>query len=196
MKVLLNILLPLLLFVFASPALAEVYLTKEQALDLILGSGLEHRYDPKPIDDHLTEELDAGSLLGEKSSTAHFFIGIKDGKVTGYALIDNEVGKHLPITYIVGISPEGKVTRVEMMVFREVRGWEARERSFLGQFDGKKSGDDLRVGSAVRHVSGATLSSKAIAKGIGRAIFLWNHFYGSSSGMAKAAGSVAESVNK
>lgn len=187
MKVLQSTFIFLLLLVFAAPALAQVYLTKEQALNLVLGSGTKHRYDPKLIDDRLTEELDSGSLLGEVSRTAHFFIGTKDDKVTGYALIDNEVGKHLPITYIVGISPEGKVTRVEMMVFREVRGWEARERNFLKQFDEKASGEDLRVGSAIRHVSGATLSSKAMAKGVGRALFLWEHFYGSTAGAAIAA---------
>ncbi len=164
-------------FVPSCGAVAEVYLSKDQALDLILGHETEHSYDPKTIDESLAQELEEQSLRGQDSKQAHFFVAKKDGKVTGYALIDEEVGKHLPITYIVGISPAGQVTRVEMMVFREVRGWEARERAFLGQFDGKSEGADLKIGGAVRHVSGATLSSKAIAKGVGRALFLWNHFY-------------------
>ena len=66
---------------------------------------------------------------------------------------------------------------MEMMIFREVRGWEARERTFLQQFEGRDERSDLKVGQGIRHVSGATLSSKAIAKGTARALYLWSHFY-------------------
>lgn len=156
---------------------AEVYLTKDQALDLVLGADTEHQYDPKPIDAGLHKLLKEQSLGGEDSIKANFFIAKKDGQVSGYALIDEEIGKHLPITYIVGLSTEGKITRVEMMIFREVRGWEARERTFLQQFEGRRELSELKVGEGIRHVSGATLSSKAIAKGTARAVFLWEHFY-------------------
>ena len=156
---------------------AEVYLTKDQALDLVLGVDTEHLYDPKLIDSGLHEQLEEKSLGGEDSTKANFFVAKKDGQVSGYALIDEEIGKHLPITYIVGISTEGKITRIEMMIFREVRGWEARERTFLQQFEGRRERNELKVGQEIRHVSGATLSSKAIAKGAARALFLWEYFY-------------------
>ncbi len=162
----------------AVPARAEIYLTVDQALDLILGKDTAHPADPRDVSEELQEKLQDEGLLSGEMKRANFYRGEKDGKVTGYALIDNEVGKHLPITYIVGISPEGKVTRVEMMVFREVRGWEARERSYLEQFEGKGQEDEMQVGKSIKNVSGATLSCKAFAKGVRRALALWQHFYG------------------
>jgi Na+-translocating ferredoxin:NAD+ oxidoreductase RnfG subunit len=159
---------------------AEVYLSQDQALDVVFGKECVRTYDPKEISSDLAEKLDDKGLLAEpEGKKAHFFVcKNKEGAVTNYALIDAEVGKHLPITYIVGISPKGEVTKVEMMVFREVRGWEVRERSFMRQFEGKKEDDDLRIGRGISNISGATLSARAMAKGVERALFLWRYFYG------------------
>ena len=164
-----------------APAAAEVYLTKEQALILVLGADTEQSYEPKPLDPELTARIEERGLLGERKEQAHFFVARRNGAISGYALIDSEVGKHLPITYIVGFTPTGQVTRVEMMVFREVRGWEARERRFMAQFEGKGSSDRLQIGAGLKNVTGATLSSRAIAKGVQRALLLWQHFYGDKS---------------
>lgn len=163
---------------FAAPARAEVYLTKEQALALVLGADCEQSYEPRPIDSALNGQLEERGLLGERKDQSHFFVAKRNGQIAGYALIDSEVGKHLPITYIIGFTPTGQVSRVEMMVFREVRGWEARERRFMAQFEGKGATDRLQVGAGLKNVTGATLSSRAIAKGVQRGLFLWQHFYG------------------
>ena len=161
-----------------STAFADVYLTKDQALSLVLGDDTEKTYEPQSLDKPLYADLAQRGLVGEQKAQAHFFVAKRDGQVTGYALIDSEVGKHLPITYIVGFSPDGLVSRVEMMVFREIRGWEARERRFMAQFEGRRSGDKLQIGGSLKNVTGATLSSRAIAKGVQRALFLWQRFYG------------------
>lgn len=168
-------------FSAAAPAAAEVYLTKEQALALVLGAENEQAYEPKPLDAALHAQLDERGLLGERKDQAHFFVGRRNGTISGYALIDSEVGKHLPITYIIGFTPTGQVSRVEMMVFREVRGWEARERRFMAQFEGKESSDKFQIGAGLKNVTGATLSSRAIAKGVQRGLLLWQHFYGDKS---------------
>lgn len=158
----------------------EVYLSKEEALSLVLGKDTEHLYVPKKLDAQIQQKLeDLGLALATEE--AHFFVAKKGSAVTGYALIDSEIGKHLPITYIVGISPEGKVSRVEMMIFREVRGWEARERQFMVQFENKGRSDNLKIGSALRNVSGATLSSIAISKGVKRALTLWEYYFGNNT---------------
>ena len=149
-------------------AIAEVYLSKEQALELVLGSDVEHKHQPMVLTSDQQEELSKLGLLAGEMPKAHFFVGNKSGQVTGYALIDQEVGKHLPITYIVGLDLNGQVTRVEMMVFREVRGWEARERQFVSQFQGKKFGDSFGVGNNIKHITGATLSCRHVTDGVRR----------------------------
>lgn len=168
---------------------AEVYLTKEQALKLVLGADCQVRYEPRALSAELRERIDELGLLGENEKQAHFFSCSRDGKVSGYALIDSEVGKHLPITYIVGISPAGKATRVEVMVYREEIGWEVRDRDFLKQFEDKSLLDNLKLGQSVRHISGATISSRSLTVGVKRALFLWETFYGSNQELSKHAAS-------
>ncbi len=171
----------LLFVLFPCASTAEIYLTQDQALDIILESDTEHIYDPKPVSAEVAQMLRERKLeTSQPQKTAHFFVGKRNGLVTGYALIDNEIGKHLPITYIVGISPAGKVTRVEMMVFREIRGWEPRERRFMKQFEEKSKDDTLKVGDSIRNVTGATLSARAITKGVSRALLLWQNYYGTT----------------
>lgn len=161
-----------------SVAHADVYLTKEQALQSVFGFDCEQSYDPKVISPELKKKLLTQGLWGEEKENAHFFLCTQSGVVTAYALIDSEVGKHLPLTYVVGISPSGVVTKVELMVFREIRGWEVREKRFMAQFEEKTRTDKIEIGETISNVSGATLSAQAMTKGVRRALVLWHDFYG------------------
>lgn len=159
----------------------QVFLEKDAALDLVLGRECERKYDPHKLDDDFIralEEKDAwtdGS--GDSTRTAHFFVCSKNGSVSGYALIDQEVGKHQPITYIVGLTPEGTVSRVEIMVFREIRGGEVRRPDFVAQYQHKTFKDRLTVGEQITNIAGATYSTRSISRGVRRALLAWQHFY-------------------
>ena len=162
------------------PAQADyVYLTKDEALKLVLGSDSEISYQPRSIPKELQVELQSAGVATEDLETTHLFIGSKSGKLTAFAFIDTQIGKHLPITFIVGVSPEGQVTRTEIMVYREKYGSQVREPAFLQQFSGKTVDDELRISEAgMRHVTGATISSKSISIGVRRNLKIWEYFFG------------------
>ncbi|MCK6549109.1 FMN-binding protein [Myxococcota bacterium] len=124
-------------------------------------------------------EGDAGrdaltKLLGYAPAKRSYvvFVARTGAKVDGYAVIDDELGQHQPITFGVKLSPDGAVERAEIMVYREGYGAEVREARFRRQFTGKTAADRLRLGDDVVAISGATLSSKAMATGIRRAAAL------------------------
>ena len=165
----------------STPGYAQVYLNRDQALDLACRREEIKEYDPQVVTSEIAKLLDKKNLGEEEKDIAHFFKCRNGEVITGYALIDGEIGKHMPITYIVAINTEGKISRVEMMVFRETIGSEARERAFMSQFEGKDLTDNLSIGSGIRNVTGATLSARAIAKGVKRALFLWEQFYGGNN---------------
>src|SRR5437879_8329481 len=75
------------------------------------------------------------------------------------------------------MSPEGNVTEVAVMVCRESRGGEVKEKRFLRQFRGKTAGDPIRINQDILNYTGATLSSKALARGVKRAVLLLDVFY-------------------
>ncbi len=181
MNLILYICTLVILLTFPGPILGQdqVYLSKDDALNLVLGEDSVKEYEPKKLTDSVKNTPELKQYTLKDKDSAHFFVAKKGGNVSGYALIDEEVGKHLPITYIVGISPEGKVTRIEVMVFREIIGWEIKDRRFLAQYESKTISDDLRIGRSLKNISGATLSAQAISRGTERALALWRYFYSS-----------------
>jgi hypothetical protein len=103
-----------------------------------------------------------------------FYVASSGGQIDGYALIDEEKGEHLPITFAVKLSPDGHVQRQEVVVYREARGDEVRDESFRRQFVGKSAHDACAVDGDIVAVSGATISSRAMAVGVKRALVLFD----------------------
>lgn len=115
-------------------------------------------------------------LLGYvlKKTSYTLYIAKTGEHVDGYAILDEENGQHLPISFAVKLSPSGAVERQEVMVYRERYGDEVRDPRFRQQFVGKTAADPLRPGEEVIAVSGATISSRAMALGVRRALVLFD----------------------
>jgi thiamine biosynthesis lipoprotein len=161
----------------AVPASGEVYVNEAQALAIILGEKAVVRKEQKTLDEALRTKLERASNLRFPESSYTFFIATRDGQAEKFAIQMNEIGKTEPITFMVGMSPEGKVTEVVIMVFRENRGWEVKEKRFLNQFRGKTLHNSIRVDEDIINYTGATLSSKAVARGVKKALLLLDAFY-------------------
>lgn len=161
----------------AVPASGEVYLNEAQAVAIILGEKAVVRKEQKTLDEALRTKLERASNLRFPESSYTFFIASRDGQAEKFAIQMNEIGKTEPITFMVGLSPEGKVTEVVIMVFRENRGWEVKEKRFLNQFRGKTLHNSIRVDEDIINYTGATLSSKAVARGVKKALFLLDALY-------------------
>jgi hypothetical protein len=89
-------------------------------------------------------------------------------RLLGLFVVDHVIGKHLYIDYAVALDPTGRVMRVEILQYRESYGGEVREPGWLAQFAGKTSSNPLKVGSDIRNISGATLSSLHVTEGVKR----------------------------
>ncbi len=89
-------------------------------------------------------------------------------RLLGLFVVDHVIGKHLYIDYAVALDPTGRVMRVEILQYRESYGGEVREPGWLAQFAGKTSSSPLKVGSDIRNISGATLSSLHVTEGVKR----------------------------
>jgi len=90
--------------------------------------------------------------------------------VVGYALVDEVVGRTEPITYLVAVTPEAVVLGVDLLTFRESHGYQVQRPSWRAQFRGLRLGERLRLGRAIDTLSGATLSARAITRGVRRVL--------------------------
>src|SRR5919197_2081790 len=66
------------------------------------------------------------------------FTAKKGESILGYAVIVEEIGKHRPITFVVGIGTDRKIKDAALMVYREAYGGEGRDRPVLWEYKGKK----------------------------------------------------------
>jgi Na+-translocating ferredoxin:NAD+ oxidoreductase RnfG subunit len=168
----------LVVIVLLAMAPAETLLTQEQALKVVFPRSESVQPETKVLTAEQRSELENNTGLRFPEAEYPTFVAKSKNATDGYAVILNEIGKHENITFIVGVSPKGKVLEVAIMEYRESRGSEVKEQRFLKQFRGKTSSDPIRVNQDIVNYTGATLSSYAIARGVRRALALTHLFYG------------------
>jgi len=86
---------------------------------------------------------------------------------TGY--LDTHVVRTMPETILVTVKPDGTLGGVEVVAFGEPEDYLPR-RNWLKLFTGRRLGDDLTVGRGLAHVTGATLTTRAIADSVRRVL--------------------------
>jgi thiamine biosynthesis lipoprotein len=170
----------------AIPASGQVFLNEAQALRTIFGDDVVARREAKSLPEIERKKLEASTGLHFPEPSYSFLVVERQSRLVGYALVLDEIGKSEPITTMVGITPDGRVSDVAVMVFRESRGWEVKEKRFLRQFHGKRIGDPIQIDRDIINYSGATLSSKGLARAVKRSLQLFQVFY---SGAAPRSGS-------
>lgn len=162
------------------PEHVKVYFTPEQALGRVFaGADRQWQENWEPTADEraaLAGRL--GLQVPETSFTFHR--AARAGRELGWALVLEEKGRFKPITFLVHIGADRRVETVLVMVYRESRGDAVRRARFLGQFIGKDGDDPLRLNRDVVGISGATLSSRALAAGVRKALVLTEARYGGS----------------
>ena len=159
----------------ARPARADqVYFTPRDLLADFFRSSQNVTYKKVQLDDVEKQKLQQRLGYAPAKSNYTFYVATSGARVDGYAFLDEEKGEHLPITFAVKLSPQGKVLRQEIVVYREARGDEVRDERFRAQFVGKSATDAIEAGEDIVAVSGATISSRAMAVGVKRAVVLFD----------------------
>ncbi len=94
----------------------------------------------------------------------------QSGKVLGWVVVDNVVGKFELITYAVGVGVDGAIRQVEILSYRESHGAEIRLPAWRAQFVGKTAQSGLMPGKDIANISGATLSCTHVSDGVRRVL--------------------------
>jgi hypothetical protein len=162
---------------------AEVFLTEEEALKLMFPKSERIRKDVIRLTSEKKVQIE--ERIGWKFPEESFevFIGETGSQVDGYALIQNTIGKHKHMTYIVGVDNNGACTDVELLVFREAKGSEVRTKRFNVQYEGKTVYDPIRINKDIINISGATMSVRSLSAGVKRVLVLVDEYYLKPAGL-------------
>ena len=83
-----------------------------------------------------------------------------------YALMDNVIGKSMPITFLVILNNEGTILAAEVIKYREAYGSDVGNKNWLAQFTNSTNTSQFTVGKNIDGISGATISVNSLSKGI------------------------------
>jgi len=97
----------------------------------------------------------------------HYWIIERSGKLN-YALLDNTMGKTMPITFLVIFDDKMEIIHSSIIKYRESYGGEVSGKRWLAQFDGKKCNSIYKFSKEIDGITGATLSVKSITRGINK----------------------------
>jgi hypothetical protein len=162
-----------------SPLLASaqegIFLKEEEAPKAVFPDATSFLRKVIPSNDELKDKIKQrmGKTLTSLWEDSYVtFVAKKGETILGYAVIVEEIGKHRPITFIVGVGSDHKIKDAALMVYREAYGGEVRDRRFLQQYKGKQLKDPLLPYRDIQNVSGATMSVEAIGRGSKKALAL------------------------
>ncbi len=140
---------------------ARVFMTQQQAIASAFPSGT-----------HVVRQTFFLTKLqvdaARKSSGVDFtdqlvvrYTGFSGATLVGYAYFDSHRVRTLPETVMVVLTPDSRVDRVTILSFDEPPDYLPKKR-WLDQFKSRKLDDELSLNRAVRPISGASLSGRAI----------------------------------
>lgn len=154
----------------ASPAVAKVFLTQDEALKLAFPGAVVVRRTAFLTE---AEQKEAAALSGglPPSALAVAYVATKDGRLAGTAYFDTHVVRTLAETLMVAVDPGGRITRIEVLSFSEPEDYLPREH-WYAQFPGRGLDDELSIKRGIRPVSGATLTARATTEAARRVLAL------------------------
>lgn len=156
---------------------AEVFMSEEDAVKIMLPKSQQVRKEVLRLTAAQKDTVE--QRIGWKFPEDAFdlYIGETNGKVDGYAMVHNTIGKHKHMTYMVGVDGKGECTDVELLVFREAKGSEVGRKRFNSQYEGKTVSDPIRINKDIINLSGATMSVRSISAGVKRVLVLVDELY-------------------
>ena len=99
----------------------------------------------------------------------------ESNSLVGVAILDNVLGKLLPITYLTCFNLDGQLINAHIVKYREDYGYEVGNRRWLNQFLGLDASSDYKVGKNIDGISGATISVNSVTSGINRSAIIVEH---------------------
>lgn len=153
-------------------AAAKVFYAKEEAIQVAFPDATSVEKKTFILTDAEVKRVEALARAKLDSKLVTFYIGKKDQRVIGYAVIDVHIVRTLPEAFMVVLSPEGRVVSTLILAFYEPLEYLPQDR-WLKQFEQKTLGDGLIPGRDIAGLTGATLTARAVAQGVSKILALY-----------------------
>lgn len=146
------------LLIAVTTAEAKVFYSREGALKEAFptASAVQTRQLFLSPGDIGTVERLSGATPSER--LVHYYAGYAGNVLVGYAFIDTHTVRSMPETFMLVVSPEGKILANIVLAFHEPQEFLPNEH-WLKTFVGKRLSAHLRLHAEIDGITGATLST-------------------------------------
>ncbi len=158
----------------AIPCYATTYLTVEQAQKVCFPDAGEFVSADVKLTPAQMKAIEKDSGVRVRLNNQKVWRASKDGKLLGWVIEDEVLGKHEFITWVLALNADGTVKQIEILDYRETYGYEIRDQKWRAQFYGKKRGAKLKLDDDIKNVGGATLSCRHITDGVKRLLSFYD----------------------
>lgn len=161
-----------LLLAAASPAdgSAQVLLTQDEALRLAFPEPAEIERRTAYLDEDQLARIEEETGQAPQSTIVTYYVGRADGRPLGVAYFDVHRVRTLPEVLMIVVDPAARVERIEVLRFSEPPEYQA-PAGWLERFEDRPLVDLARK-NAVAGMTGATLTSRAVAEAVRRTLAL------------------------
>jgi hypothetical protein len=122
------------------------------------------------LQQEILTRLDRRPSMWEEAYPIYAVVG--DAQPLGHVVIVEEIGKHRPITFAVGVEAGGALHDIVVLAYREAYGGEIRDKRFLKQYRGKTMAAPTLPYRDIINISGATMSVQATGRAAHKAVAL------------------------
>jgi hypothetical protein len=162
-------LLMLVLCILSELGLAQVYLTKDEALKVYFPNASSIERKNLFLTDQQVERIQAQAKARVDSKIVTYYVARGTKGIEGHAFFETRIVRTMPETFMVVINPEASVHAVELLAFYEPEDYLPPKR-WLRLFEGKTLQSDLWLKRGVQNIVGATLSAQGITEGVRRVL--------------------------
>ena len=152
----------------AAPLEAGVYHSKEEALAIAFPEA-EVETRTFIINADQAERIEKLARAPLESRILTFYVASRGEEPLGHALIELHTVRTLPEAFMLVITPEGRIRSLFLLAFYEPEEYSPGKR-WLEQFVGRGLDAQLSLKGEIHGIAGATLSSRAVTRGVRRAL--------------------------
>lgn len=165
---------------------AEVYLSQEEAIAQAFPEATRVERSTHVLDEEQARAVEKLAQAPLESRLVTIWEGHRDERILGHAFIDIHTVRTLPEAFLVVVSAEGQVQQLRLLAFYEPPEYAPPAR-WLEQFDQEPLSERLHLGGGIHGIAGSTLSSRAVTRGVRRALALFEVVVRGASEDARSA---------
>jgi len=150
-------------------------MTQDQALRLAFPPPIAIERRTLYLDDAQAKQAGDAAGVPIEARVVPYYVGRSDGVITGYAYFDTHLVRTLPEIIMIRVSPAGAIVAIDIVAFDEPQDYRVTTR-WLDQFRGRNAAEAPRLPGAIRSLSGATLSARAVTDAARRVLALHRLF--------------------